>query len=144
MEKLKRFFAAKGLTTCFLAASVLCTVVALAVYAAAGSNQFVPDLSGGVIACLIVALIVGALSLVLEVKMVKYVVYLLGFSAWLLYLTSQINYITNVFVAIDGTRFSAAFVVITAFGALAWICALVSAILQREDLVPLQREEAHL
>ena len=52
---------------------------------------------------------------------------LYGLMTWLFYLVNEVNYITNILVAIDGTKISFVFLA-TALGfACAWVLALVCA-----------------
>ena len=56
-----------------------------------------------------------------------YAAYALGLLTWLFYLVNEVNYITNILVAIDGTKISFVFLA-TALGfACAWVLALVCA-----------------
>lgn len=107
--------------------ALLLFLIALAAYALTGRNEFNTELSMKVIAPLGIAAGLEVISLFKGIQIMEYAAYLCGLYAWLEYLCSQIYYIVNVFVAIDGTTFSAGFVLTTAAGLLAWIFALLAA-----------------
>ena len=109
------------------AAALLLMLGALAAYVATGRNEFNTALSMKVIVPLGVAAALEAVSLLQGVELLEYAAYLCGLYAWLQYLCSQVYYIVNVFVAIDGTTFSAGFLGTTAAGLLAWVLALAAA-----------------
>ena len=134
----------------FLCAGIIFGVAALIVYLLTGVNEFNPELSPAVIGFLIAAMVLGACMLVLRLLGIDQVTYLkphfnlFGYGAYLLalfafmyYAASQVNYVVNVIVAIDGTTISAAFVLTMAFLLLTFAAFLVSAImLGRENLAP--------
>ena len=117
-----------------MAGSVLACAAALVMYLLTGRNEFNTSLSQQVIVPLILAILLGGGMLIRPVRIVKYAAYLCGLYAWLEYLCSQIYYIVNVFVAIDGTRFSAAFIVTLLTGLPGWLLALLSAVKQPENV----------
>lgn len=116
----------KGNTGLNLAALLL-MLGALGAYVATGRNEFNTALSAKVLAPLGVAAALEGISLFWKAEPLEYAAYLCGLYAWLQYLCSQIYYIVNVFVAIDGTTFSAGFVATAAAGLLAWALALAAA-----------------
>lgn len=107
--------------------ALLLFLIALAAYALTGRNEFNTELSMKVIVPLGVAAGLELISLFKGIQIMEYAAYLCGLYAWLEYLCSQIYYIVNVFVAIDGTTFSAGFMLTAAAGLLAWIFALLAA-----------------
>lgn len=109
------------------AVALLLMLLALAAYVATGRNEFNTALSMNVIVPLGVAAALEAVSVLWEIELLEYAAYLCGLYAWLQYLCSQVYYIVNVFVAIDGTTFSAGFLATAAIGLLAWVLALVAA-----------------
>lgn len=117
-----------------LLGSLLLYIVTLVMYLTQGTNEFTTTLSVKVIAGLGAAAALGVLMLLRPIKMVKYAVYICGLYAWLQFLSSQVYYIVNVFVAIDGTSFSAPFLITTLAGTAAWVLALVSAAKQKSDV----------
>lgn len=137
------FFRIKDSSVILLLVSMLFQLVSLILYGATGLTEFTAELSSAVLAYGILSLISGAGIVLITVlgiceKYTKkvldigiYVVYLFGLLAWLFYITSQVNYLVNIFVAIDGTKLTAAFILTVLFFLFAWFAALVSAILYR-------------
>lgn len=115
--------------------SFICAVVTLILYVTMGKNEFNTELSGKVIAFYCIIIAASVFLCVMEIRYGKFIVYLLGLVAWLEYFVTQINYIANVFTAIDGSTFSVAFIMTVIFGALVWLAALVSAILQKKNII---------
>lgn len=116
--------------------SGLLLVASLALYA----PEFSPELSGMVLglgcACIGLEGCVIAVAALLHdegkliarlLDVIIYAAYALGLLTWLFYLVNEVNYITNILVAIDGTKISFVFLA-TALGfACAWVLALVCA-----------------
>ena len=137
------FFRIKDRSVILLLVSMLFQLVSLILYGATGLTEFTAELSSAVLAFSILSLISGAGIVLITVlgiceKYTKkvldigiYVVYLFGLLAWLFYITSQVDYLVNIFVAIDGTKLTAAFILTVLFFLFAWFAALVSAILYR-------------
>ena len=137
------FFRIKDRSVILLLVSMLFQLVSLILYGATGLTEFTAELSSAVLAFSILSLISGAGIVLITVlgiceKYTKkvldigiYVVYLFGLLAWLFYITSQVNYLVNIFVAIDGTKLTAAFILTVLFFLFARFAALVSAILYR-------------
>ena len=109
-------------------------VAALIGYLLTGRNEFNTVLSLKVVIPLAAAIALSLAMVIRGVKMVKYLLYLCGLYAWAEYIVTQVNYIANVFVAIDGTTFSVGFLLTLAAGLLAWIMALSSAICQKTEI----------
>lgn len=137
------FFRIKDRSVILLLVSMLFQLMSLILYGATGLTEFTAELSSAVLAFSILSLISGAGIVLITVlgiceKYTKkvldigiYVVYLFGLLAWLFYITSQVNYLVNIFVAIDGTKLTAKFILTVLFFLFAWFAALVSAILYR-------------
>lgn len=134
MEFLKKMFVKRGMSFWFMLAAFVFSLAVLILYLTTGTNDFTPSLSGRAVALMGIALAGAALFSAFEVKLGKYAVYLIGLWAWLEFIISQANYLANIFVSIDGSTFSAGFLMTLIFGALAWVCSLVSAILQKREL----------
>lgn len=134
MNILKSMIKERGISFYFMLASLVFALATLILYAATGVNEFTPKLSEKVLALLIVFMLLTVAVSVIEVKLAKYATYIFGFWAWLEFIIWNVNYLANIFTAIDGTNFSAGFILTVVFGALAWIFVLVSAILQKNDL----------
>lgn len=124
----------RGMSFYFLVAALVCTVVMLITYLKTGTNTFTPALSGKVITHLWVCIALSVLLGILEVKNGKYLLYLLSFWTWLEFLVYNASYISNVCVGIDGNLFSAGFLLTAIAGLLSWVMALLSAILQKQEV----------
>lgn len=114
-------------------AALALTIVMLVSYCLTGKSTFTPVLSTKVLAMMGGCILLDALFSLYEVKLGKYAMYLLGLWTWLEFLLSQLSYISNVLVGIDGNLFSIGFLLTTGAGLLAWISALVSAIRQKTE-----------
>lgn len=133
-EMKNSLFSKRGLSFWFILAAFVFSVITLIVYNATGVTSYTPSLSGKVIALLCVGAVLGVLFSICEIKVGKYAVYLITFWAWLEYLISQASYLSSIMVAIDNVAINTGFVLTTVFGLLAWVAALVSAILQKKEI----------
>lgn len=111
-----------------LACAGVLYLVVFFLYRATGKNEFAPDLSVKAQNAWLAAGILSLVLLPLRSKALTYIAYLCGLYAWLEFLVSQINYIANVFVAIDGSSFSKAFLATAVLGLAAWILAVAAAV----------------
>ena len=102
-----------------LAVATLCGLVALIVYLAAGLTPFVQGYSPLVIVPYVLGAVFGAASIVTGFRVAGFCCYVSFMASLLAYVTSQINYIANVAVSIDGETLSGAFFVIVIFSVLA-------------------------
>ena len=123
----------KGVSFWFLAASLVCAAAMLILYLRTGTNTFTPALSGKVLWILGGYVVLAAVLAVFEIKNGKYLLYLLSFWVWLEFLVYNASYISNVLVGIDGNAFGAGFLLTVLSGLLCWVCALTSAILQKNE-----------
>ncbi len=111
----------------FSLAALVLSLATLMIYIKTGRNEFNTSLSMQVIVPLGIMAAVELFSIFKGVQLLEYAAYLCGLYAWLEYLSSQVYYIVNVFVAIDGTTFSASFLATVICGMLSWITALIAA-----------------
>ena len=123
--KIKEFFARKGVGYYLLLPALICAVAALVLYTQTGITQFNPSLSTAALVCLGISAGLCLVSLIFEFKPIKYLAYLICLYGFFAYVQSQITYIANVFVSIDGNSFTATAVLFL----LAFVLMLVSAIL---------------
>lgn len=128
----------------FMAGSIVLTVIAVSLYATMGATTFNPEIDGKVVAVLIVEIVIGAVSLVFQAKLGEYASYLILLYGLVAYISTQVNYIANVFVAIDGETFSAAFLCTLLCLAFGMIAGLVAAILNPEPLGKLPWKKAEV
>lgn len=131
MEK-NRFFEKRGAGYYLALPALVLGILAYALYAKNGITEFNPALSQKAIIAAFVGAGLCAVSLVYERKPVKYLAYLAYLYAFMAFLNSQITYIANVFVSIDGSTFSAGFLLTAISFLLAAITALVSAALTKD------------
>ena len=122
-----------------LAAAAILEAVTLALYALTGVSEFSQKLSLQVLLFSVAAAAAG-IALLIPVRkgtgkawsdrllgLALYAVYALALLAWLFYIVSQLNYIANIVMGIDGTKLSPVFVITTVMFAAAWVLALLSA-----------------
>ncbi|MCD8040352.1 MAG: hypothetical protein LUF82_02420 [Clostridia bacterium] len=131
---IKDFFRGKRVGYYFMAGALVFGIVALILYQQTGATEFTPVLDNTVTASYIIFIVLAAAMLVYELRIVKFITQAVGLYAFLMYIVFEVNYITNLLVAIDPTELTASFVLTIVFGALAWICALVSAIMTKTGL----------
>lgn len=135
IQKIKKGISEKrGVSFYFLAVSLVFSLAMLILYTRTGTNTFTPVLSNQVIVMVWGCVVLAAALCILEIKNIKYVLYLFSLWTWLTYLVFNASYISNVLVGIDGNLFSVGFLITAAFGMLAWVFALVSAIVQKQEI----------
>ena len=120
--------------------SLLVQAISLALYGFTGVTEFTPVLSVRVLGFGGASLILGVAALmagkcskensVLQrlLNLWLYIVYALSLLAWLFYMTIQVNYITNILVAIDGTSISPVFILTVVSFLAACVLALAAAV----------------
>ena len=128
MQKVKNFLKNRGVGYYLTPIAMALLVAAICLYAANGVTAFSPKLEARAIVYAAISLAVCLATLVVDFKPLKYVAYLLGLYAFMWFVYSQVTYIANVFVAIDGYAFSAGFVATLVCYVAAAVVALVSAI----------------
>ena len=134
-----------SLSSIFLALGVVLEAIGLIAYAVKGVDEFNDALS---LPVLILAISALALSLFLYASKAffsdssvvnpifevgVYSGYLLALMGFLYYIVSQVNYLANVFVAIDGTTISFPFILTAGSFLLAFVFMLLSGILGKKD-----------
>ncbi|MCD7885270.1 MAG: glycoside hydrolase family 3 C-terminal domain-containing protein [Lachnospiraceae bacterium] len=117
-----------------LAASV-CYLAALLLYLLGGVSEFTPTLSQKVIVLLSLCLAGSLLLLLLENKLGRYLLAMLGLWTLLEYIVTEVNYFANLIAAIDGSAISVTVVLTIVIGVLGFLLMLISAILQKEKIV---------
>lgn len=144
-SKFIKWFKTKDLSDAFLAGSFLCTLLSLILYCTTGTNEFATSLSSVLIAFLAVSLVLQLGLFYFGSKAGKYLSYLLLLYAFFYFIYTQITYIANVFVSIDGNSFSGGFIATIIFLLLAWALSLVAGILAKdeEDLIRSMKHESH-
>ena len=129
MTAIKEFFKKKGVGYYLAIPAFICALLALLFYRKTGITPFNSKLSTSAVVCLWVSMGLILVSLVVDFKPIRYLAYLVCLFGFLGYVSSQVTYITNVFVAIDGNTFGAGFIATMALFILAFLLMLLSAIL---------------
>ena len=106
MEKIKKFLAGRGVGYYLTLPAIAFCIAAFCLYRANGVTSFSPELNQNAIAYVIVCL-----------------------SIW--FILSQVSYIGNVFVAIDGYTFTGGFIATAVMYVLSFLFTLLSAILSK-------------
>ena len=122
----------------FLGIAVLIQVLALIIYNATGVDEFNDTLSKEVIIFSIISIALGRLFGFDEAKILLgnfdvFIVldYILALFAFMFFVISKVNYITNVIVSIDGTKISFIFVFTVIVFLLSFALFLVSGIMYK-------------
>ncbi|MCD8295164.1 MAG: hypothetical protein LUE27_07990 [Clostridia bacterium] len=110
MADFKGFIKNRGVSLYISLIALVCGVAALILYAVTGVTAFTSSLNYGLIAALVVGIVINVASTILGEKLLKYAAYAVYLFALLQYVYVEITYIANVFVSIDGTSFSASFI----------------------------------
>lgn len=130
---MKAFFKKKELSDHFLFAGFLLGLLALILYLFTGRNEFNQDFSISFIVSCSLALCVDVLGFFFPYKALKYGSFVIGLFGFVKFISANINYITNVFVSIDNTSFSASFLITFLSLLLSLLFPLVSGILSHHD-----------
>lgn len=129
MEKIKKYLSGKGVGYFLtLPAAVFC-IIAICLYVKNGVTSFNPELNARAVTYISICLALCVISLVIDFKPIKYVAYLLCLYAFMWFIYSQVTYIANVFVAIDGYTFTGGFIATAVMYVLSSVCVLLSAVL---------------
>lgn len=131
MKKKKSFFSNKGWGYFLLLPAIVCAVLAYFAYNTNGVTVFSPELNQNAIVCLYISIAFCIVSLILNWKLTTYAAYLVCLFGFTWFLYSQITYIANVFVSIDGTSFSDGFLLTAACYLLACIFMLFAGIFSK-------------
>lgn len=117
--KLRNYFAGRSVGYYLTLPALIFAVLAACLYSATGVTEFNPELNQTAIICLIVGAVVGAVSMAVDllplswsgdiVKPLRYVSFLVILYADMQFILSQVTYIANVMVAIDGNTFTPGF-----------------------------------
>lgn len=140
-NKLKQFLWPKGLSDIFLLIALITTIAGLIGYVLTGITIFQTKLYNSVIVSLSVLLVLEILFLVFNSKMGKYACFVLSIYSLISYIGSQATYLANILVSIDGSTFSAGFILTILALILTFATTLVSAILAKDEQTLLAMEE---
>lgn len=131
MDKIKNFLAGRGVGYYLSLLAVVCGMLAGILYICTGVSSFNPDLNVSALVCIWVAVAMCAVSAVFDFKDIRYVAAMLFLYGLLMYIDSQVTYIANVFVAIDGYGFTSGFLSTLIFSLLSFVVALLAGILTK-------------
>lgn len=122
------------LSFAFLSGSFVFSLLFLIFYLNFGSTIFHPEIETNVIVATSITMAILLAGILFPSKLTDELSFLISFLAFLFYINSQLTLITNVFVSIDGTTFSAGFIFNFLFGVLALAFALTASILEEKIL----------
>ena len=132
MDKIKNYFSTRTIGFFVTIPAIIFAVAGLLCYKTYGVTEFSPELSKDALGGFIAGIVLCAASLILDYKPVRFFGYLALLYGCLSSIAAQATYIVNIFVSIDGTTFSQGFILTAVFSVLAWITALVAAILTKQ------------
>lgn len=116
----------------FAILALICAIGGWYLYNKYGVTNFtVNQLDALLLRTLVFGFVVNVVSLILNFKLVKYVSFLAYLYATLRYIVFEIDYITNVFVSIDGSTFTIEFIATLALLLVSGIFMLISAALTK-------------
>ena len=121
-------------------------IAVLVVYSMTGINEFNATLSSPVLVFAIISIVLGLVLLILrvlsidEIKIVKLYLdivivanYVIALFAFMFYVISQVNYLANVLVSIDGTKISFTFVLTVSLFVLSFLFTASAAFFYRRE-----------
>lgn len=128
-----------------LLGAILIQIVALIIYTNTGVNEFNETLSKEVLLFSIINLVFGLIIVLvrlLSIDDIKFLQssfdvfialnYILALFTFMFYIISQVNYLANVLVSIDGTKISAVFVLTAGTLLISFVLYLVSSFLYKK------------
>ena len=128
MGTVKKFLTGRGVGYYLSLLALVCGIAAGALYMATGTTSFNPELNSGALCCIWLAVALCAVTIVVDIKEIRYIAAMLFLYGFMWYLYSQVTYIANVFVAIDGYGFTAGFIATFVFCILSFAVALLAGI----------------
>lgn len=131
MDTIKKFISARGVGYFLSPVAVICGIIAGAVYICTGATSFNPELNVWALVCIWSGVVLSAVTVVWDFKDIRYIAAMLFLYGFMWYIYSQVTYIANVFVAIDGYGFTAEFLITFIFLLLSFVSALLAGILSK-------------
>ena len=130
MINLKKFISGRRAEDYIVAAAGIVMLAAVILYACTGEQPaFNVTVSGEVIAVAVIAIVLGYAAAVLHFQALYFLACLLNLHVFLQFIVTQLRYISNVLVAIDGTTFTPAFICTAVLMAIVWLASLAAAII---------------
>lgn len=128
MNAIKKFIAGRGVGYYLSLLAVVCGAAAGILYSCTGISSFNPEYNAGVFVCVWSGVALCAVTAVFDFKNIRYIAAMLFLYGFMWYIYSQVTYIANVFVAIDGYGFTAGFIATFTFSFLSFVLALFAGI----------------
>ena len=137
MDRVKNFLKERSLGFYLAFPAMIIGIITIFLYKKIGVTVFSPTLNKETILFLILGVLFTAISVGISfipfgyvnmfTKLVRFIAYLMYLYAFIMFIYSQLNFIANVFVAIDGNSFSSTFILTIVFYILACVLTAVSA-----------------
>lgn len=125
MEFIKKFLNNKKPGWYVSAAALVCAIITVIVYSVRGGNYLSP-VSGAAVALLVVGIIVNAVVLVVDFKVLAFLPVVFYACTVAVLLNTEMLFITNVAFGVDGNSFDGAFFTFLVTGILAMITSAVA------------------
>lgn len=136
MKAITSFFKNRKGNYYLIIASFLLALCGLIVYIKTGTNDFSLKINTTVIVSCIIGLVFCFIPIIInKFRILYFFPWFCFFFAFLNFITSQVNYIANVLVSIDGSSLSAGFLATAILLLLSAICSLISGCLTKENSV---------
>ncbi len=134
MNSIRKFLKArtKGFPVIFFGS--LFSLAALVLYAVTGVNEFAPDYDVILFVTTSIALVLSAFSRFKEWKLIREFAYLFALFSFVCYIGTQVNYLANLLVAIDGSSLSMGFLFCLLSFFLAFLADLISVFLTKKEI----------
>lgn len=142
---MKKFFDFKNKSVLSVALSgtaIVLSAAALIIYGETGvTNYTVNKLDAGVITFCALGIIISAISIIFDFKLIKHAAFLMILTAFFDYIIFEIDYIASIFVGIDNTPVTVPFVLTLLFLFASTVISLVCAIVTKD---PIDKKEARV
>lgn len=139
MNRVKKFCRERSVGFYLSIVAMIIAFITIFLYKKIGITVFSPTLNKETILFLILGIVFTLISLGMTFvpvervkkysKLVRFIAYLMYLYAFMMFIYSQINFIGNVFVGIDGNSFSGEFILTLVFFILAYFLTILSACL---------------
>lgn len=143
MKNILRFFLKKDLSTLFTIIAAVLSFGFMIAYVNTGITEFNDELEIKAIVFSIVTGVLGILFALFEVKTGRYLAFIIQLYVLVSYIKGQANYIGNVFTSIDGSTFSAGFIITALLLVVSIGLFLAGAIMCDDELEILRKEKAN-
>lgn len=126
MDKIINWIKSRGVSLYLILGAAVSGLVSFILYLATGVTSFAQSYSPLVIICFVIGMICAIAALIIKFRPLTFIGYIAFLAAALEYIISQINYIVNVLVGIDGETLSASFFATLIFALAAFVCMAVA------------------